>query len=76
MRIQIGLIAVGALLVSGLAAAKDQYVSPYVKKDGTVVQGHYKTEANNTKTDNYSSKLNVNPYTGQKGTKDPYKSSK
>lgn len=44
----------------------------YVKKDGTYVAPSYATNPNNTKTDNYSSKGNVNPYTGKEGTKDPY----
>lgn len=63
----------GMLLAFGASAA-DTYTKGYVKKDGTYVQGHYKTKANNTKTDNYSTKGNTNPYTGKKGTKDPYKS--
>lgn len=72
MKIRIALI-LSTLLLSGVVSAGDKYVAPYVKKDGTVVQGHMKTDANKTKTDNYSSKPNVNPYTGKKGTKDPYK---
>ena len=31
--------------------------------------------ANSTKADNWSSKPNVNPYTGKAGTVDPYKPS-
>jgi hypothetical protein len=61
-------------LVSSLAFAQT-YVSPYVKKDGTFVEGHFKSAPNSTKTDNYSSQGNINPYTGKEGTADPYKPS-
>jgi len=64
-------IAVAALAFS--AHASDTYVKGYVKADGTYVPGHYKTEPNATKLDNYSTKGNVNPYTGKAGTVDPYK---
>jgi hypothetical protein len=47
------------------------YVRPYVTKKGTVVQGHMQTNPNGTKLDNYSTKGNVNPYTGKPGTKNP-----
>lgn len=40
---------------------------------GTYVMPHYQTAPNATKLDNWSSKPNVNPYTGKPGTKDPYK---
>lgn len=56
-----------------VSAFAQTYVAPYVKKDGTYVEGHYKSQPNDTKTDNYSSKGNSNPYTGQQGTVDPYK---
>lgn len=61
-----------ALLVAGAAQAETTHTKGYVKKDGTYVAPHYKTAPNSTKTDNYSSKPNVNPYTGKKGTVDPY----
>ncbi|MGV8822994.1 hypothetical protein [Methylibium petroleiphilum] len=53
-------------------SAKDTYVSPHVTRDGRLVEGHFKSAPNNTKLDNYSTKGNVNPYTGQAGTKDPW----
>lgn len=60
-----------ALTASGAAAAQT-YVQPYVRSDGTYVQGHYKSEANSSRADNYSAKGNYNPYTGERGTVDPY----
>lgn len=49
-------------------AFADTYVSPYVRSDGTYVQGHYRTAPDNTIYNNYTTYPNVNPYTGQTGT--------
>lgn len=48
-------------------------VRGYTKKDGTYVQSHRQTNPNKTQRDNWSSKPNVNPYTGKEGTKEPKK---
>jgi len=53
-------------------AAQSTYVQPYMKNNGTLVEGHYRNQPNGTKLDNYSSQGNVNPYTGQAGTVNPY----
>ena len=66
------LFVVLALGLSSDALAQT-HVDPYTKKDGTYVQGHEKSKANSSTYDNYSSKPNVNPYTGEKGSKDPDK---
>jgi len=44
-------------------------VSGYWKSNGTYVQPHYRTSPNSTVRDNYSTYPNVNPHTGQTGTK-------
>lgn len=64
---------VSALLIALFAgsAFAQVYVSPYVTKEGTYVEGHYRSAPNNTERDNYSTKGNVNPYTGQEGTRTP-----
>ena len=64
-----------ALAVGGPVMAKggSHPVKDHVTKDGTYVAPHHATNPNNTKTDNYSSKPNVNPYTGKAGTVDPMK---
>jgi hypothetical protein len=48
------------------------YVQPYTRHDGTFVQGHYQTNPNSTTLDNWSTQGNVNPFTGEKGYRDPY----
>ncbi|OON89736.1 hypothetical protein B0D78_02610 [Pyramidobacter sp. C12-8] len=54
---------------AGTAFAQDTYVNGYYRKDGTYVQGHYKSPSNDYFYDNYSSSGNRNPYTGEKGYK-------
>jgi len=56
------------------AQAKTTSVRGYVKKStGTYIAPHFKTSPNKTKFDNFSTKGNVNPYTGKKGYISPYK---
>lgn len=55
------------------AEAKTTRARGYFKSNGTYVQPYYKTSPNKYKFDNYSSKYNYNPYTGKKGTVDPFK---
>ncbi len=47
----------------------DQYVKGYTRSNGTYVEGYHRTSPNSTTSDNYSTKGNVNPYTGEKGYK-------
>lgn len=56
------------LALFSLGAIADDYVEGYTRDDGTYVPGHFKTEPNDTLNDNYSTKGNVNPYTGEPGT--------
>lgn len=48
-------------------------VRGHVTKKGTYVQPHRRTNPDGSKTNNWSSKGNMNPYTGKKGTVDPYR---
>lgn len=65
------LLLVAMFLLPSFAFAKDTYVNAYVKKDGTTVQSHYRSGADSTADNNYSTKGNTNPYTGKEGTKTP-----
>ncbi len=47
-----------------------RYQQGYVQPStGTYVQPHYKTQSNSTNHDNYSTRGNVNSYTGQSGSR-------
>jgi hypothetical protein len=54
---------------SSRALTGDHLVSGYVRSDGTYVHSYHATNPNGTRNDNYSTRGNVNPYTGQEGTK-------
>lgn len=66
----LGLLVIATTL--GGAFARDTYVNGYNRKDGTYVAPHYRSAPNGTTLDNYSTRGNVNPYTGRAGTRDPY----
>ena len=65
-------LAVITLVISSLVASSavaQVAVRGHTRSDGTYVQGHYRSNPNNTTTDNWSVRPNVNPYTGQRGTR-------
>jgi hypothetical protein len=59
-------------LMAAPAFAGDTYVHSYIRKDGTYVQGYHRTTPNSSRYDNYSTKGNMNPWTGKAGTENPY----
>src|SRR5450631_3825258 len=61
-----------AFIFAGSAFTADVYVNPYVTQNGTYIEGHYRTTPDSTPMNNYSTQGNVNPYTGQAGTVNPY----
>jgi hypothetical protein len=63
--------AVIAAAFVGPAFAGDVYVHGYTRRDGTYVQGYHRTTPDSNPYNNYSTKGNVNPWTGQPGTVDP-----
>jgi len=73
MKLKIAAVTV-ALIAAGIVgdASAQQYVNGYTRADGSYVQGHYRSAPNATRQDNYSTQGNYNPYTGQRGTVDPY----
>lgn len=60
------------MLLSASAVSADEYVHGYTKPNGTYVQPYYRSSPNGTTMDNYSTRGNINPYTGQQGTISPY----
>ena len=49
----------------------NHHVDGYTRNNGTYVAPHQQTNPNNTQMDNYGTSPNVNPYTGQVGTRAP-----
>jgi hypothetical protein len=49
-------------------------VDGYTKRDGTYVQPHHRSVLDGDRSNNWSTRGNVNSYTGPPGTKSPYDS--
>lgn len=67
------LLIVSFSLVSVPRAEALQRVKGYTTKRGTYVAPHFKSSPNKSKFDNFSTKGNVNPFNGKKGTVNPFK---
>ena len=63
------LLVVLLLLGTASLLSAQVHVRGYTRKDGTSVAPYTRSSPNGTKADNYSTKGNVNPYTGKEGTK-------
>ena len=66
------LIAAVLVAASVTSASADTYVNGYLRRDGTYVPPHYRTNPDSNLHNNYSTRGNTNPYTGEHGTVDPY----
>jgi hypothetical protein len=53
-------------------SARDVYVKGHYRNNGTYVSPHYRTAPDRSLTNNYSTRGNINPYTGNIGTVNPY----
>jgi opacity protein-like surface antigen len=61
-----------AIVFCWLSMADAQvWVRPYTRKDGTHVDGHYRSNPDSNPRNNWSFPGNVNPYTGREATGDP-----
>jgi hypothetical protein len=66
-------LGLGFILALGTSAAFAQtYVNPHVRRDGTFVEGHFRTAPDRNPYNNYSSQGNFNPYSGTPGRRDPF----
>ena len=67
-------LLIGVMSFSASADARTTRVRGYYKPStGSYVAPHYKTTPNRSKFDNFSTKGNYNPYTGKKGTVNPFR---
>lgn len=57
-----------AILTLSAQVVADEYINGYTRQDGTYVAPHMRSSPNNVQHDNYTTKGNINPYTGQRGT--------
>jgi len=52
----------------GRSTASSVHVQGYVRKNGTHVQGHYRSAPDGNFANNWTTKGNINPHTGAHGT--------
>ena len=70
---KLALCSVIALVICSTGAdAADVQARGYTTKRGTYVMPSMRTSRNRSRTDNWSSRPNVNPYTGRTGSMNPY----
>lgn len=68
----LAIVAMASASAAGSRSSESsRYVAPHVTKNGTYVQGHYRSHPNGTASDNWSARGNVNPYTGESGKAAP-----
>ncbi len=58
----------GSSSIFGTTNTTVRYQSGYTRSNGTYVSGHYKTVSNSTNLDNFSTRGNINTFTGSIGT--------
>ena len=47
-------------------------VRPHVRRNGSYVQPHLRTTPDSSRQNNWSAQGNVNPFTGKKGSRNPW----
>jgi hypothetical protein len=52
---------------------QDQSIRGHTRQNGTYVQPYHRTVPDHDPFNNYGTRGNVNPWTGERGTVDPYK---
>lgn len=62
---------IGILQVLAQTNPNHVWVNGYYRSNGTYVEGYYRTAPNKTNVDNFSTKGNTNPYTGEAGWINP-----
>jgi len=64
------IITIGLLIIASISSTHAvTYIKGYVRSNGTYVAPHYRSDSNNSRYDNWTTKGNRNPYTGKKGYK-------
>ena len=62
-------VVVILVLVITTVANADVRVRGYYRNNGTYVQPHYRSNPDGIRSNNWSTRGNVNPYTGKRGTR-------
>lgn len=63
------LLVMVTLLGIASTAYADTWVRGHVRKNGSYVRPHYRSDRNDTVRDNWTHRGNINPHTGERGTR-------
>lgn len=69
MKLALALVLIA--LAVDVSASGTKSVRPYIRKDGTFVQGHVRSAPNQQRFDNFGARNSIyggNPYTGKRGS--------
>lgn len=69
---RIFILTIALLCLTAVSAFSVVYVDGYTRQDGTMVPSHYRSDPDGNPFNNFSTRGNYNPYTGQRGTVNPY----
>ena len=58
--------------LKGFSSSRPVPVRPYIRNNSTIVMPHFRTSPNATIKDNWSTRANINPFTGKLGTRNPF----
>ena len=79
MKRRLSLLLAVMLVLAGAGPALAQFYGPdqtvhgYTRQDGTYVQPYHRTVPDHDPFNNYSTRGNINPWTGERGTVNPYR---
>jgi hypothetical protein len=65
------LVAAGSVALGLTAASAGEFVHGYYRSNGTYVHSYHRSSPDSSYNNNWSVRPNVNPYTGQEGTRSP-----
>lgn len=71
MKKSFALALIVASMTAATAAQADTYVHGYTRGNGTYVQPHVRSSPDSSYNNNWTTQGNVNPYTGESGTRAP-----
>lgn len=64
-------VAFALMMVPSAYASKGVWVDGFTKKNGTRVDGHYRSRPDDSYNNNWSTRANKNPHTGKVGENRP-----
>jgi hypothetical protein len=62
-----------ALILGASPAAAQVRQRGYMRRDGTLVAPAQRSRPDGSRLNNYSTRGNINPHTGRRGTQDPFR---